>query len=131
MKPLSYIAVLVAASGADARVTNLPTNNVVCGNIRAFTPTDVANAGNAALAHRNNPIGARKYPHRYHFNRPDCGSQLWGFPLSWTVPYTGGDPMLSRAIFTFVQDGNELVARYCGTYAHRTRPDDNNFYQCT
>ncbi|KAL6872833.1 hypothetical protein J3F83DRAFT_587072 [Trichoderma novae-zelandiae] len=130
MKPLSYIAVLLAASEVNAKVTNLPTKNVVCGNIRAFKPSDVEDAGNAALKHRDKPIGARLYPHVYYFDRKDCGSPLWGFPLMWTVPYNGGDPLLSRAIFTFVEEGGELVARYCGTYAHKTKPGDNDFYQC-
>ncbi|OTA04340.1 SSCRP protein [Trichoderma parareesei] len=130
MKPLSCIAALLAASGVNAKVTNLPKKDIVCGNIRAFKPSDVEAAGNAALQHKDNPIGARKYPHIYHFNRPDCGSELWGYPLLWTFPYNGGDPLLSRAIFTFVQEGGELVARYCGTYAHKTRPDDKDFYQC-
>ncbi|TFB00276.1 hypothetical protein CCMA1212_007708 [Trichoderma ghanense] len=127
MKPLSYTAVILAASGVNAKVTNLPKKDVVCGNIRPFKPSDVEAAGNAALQHRDNPIGARKYPHIYYFDRPDCGTELWGFPLMWTVPYTGGDPLLSRAIFTFVEEGDELVAR---TYAHKTRPDDKDFYQC-
>ncbi|KAL6886243.1 hypothetical protein HDV57DRAFT_515405 [Trichoderma longibrachiatum] len=131
MKPLSYIAVLLAASGVNAKTINLPKKDVVCGNLRAYKPSDVEGAGNGTLEHKNKPIGARKYPHIYHFNRTDCGSPLWGFPLMQTIPYSGGDPRLVRALFTLVQEGDELVARYCATYAHRTRPDDNDFYLCT
>ncbi|KAL7792029.1 hypothetical protein V8C37DRAFT_135399 [Trichoderma ceciliae] len=130
MKPLSYFTVLLAASGVSGKVTNLPKKDIYCGNLRPFKPSDVENAGNAALQHKDNPIGARKYPHQYYFDRPDCGSVLMGFPLIWTVSYSGGDPGLVRSIFTFVQDGKELVARYCGTYAHKTRPGDNDFYLC-
>ncbi|KAL7911692.1 hypothetical protein GGI35DRAFT_296310 [Trichoderma velutinum] len=132
MKPLSFFTVLLAASGINATVTNLPKKDVKCSGVsRAFQPSDIKNAGEGALQHKDKPIGDRKYPHRYYFNdRPDCPGDLWGFPLSWTVPYMGGDPGLSRAIFTFEHVGTTLVARYCGTYAHKTKPGDNNFYRC-
>ncbi|EHK18016.1 uncharacterized protein TRIVIDRAFT_45019 [Trichoderma virens Gv29-8] len=131
MKPLSFFTVLLAASEVNAKVTNVPKKDVKCSGIgRAFTPSDVTNAGNGALQHKDKPIGERKYPHVYHFDRSDCGSPLWGFPLIWTIPYSGGDPGLARATFTFVEEGDELVARYCGTYAHKTRPGDNDFYRC-
>ncbi|KAL7942610.1 hypothetical protein V8C42DRAFT_354735 [Trichoderma barbatum] len=130
MKPLSCVTLLLAASGVNAKVTNLPKKDVTCGSIRSFKPSDIENAGNAALKHKDSPIGTNKYPHIYHFDRPECGKELWGFPLSWTVPYTGGDPLLSRAIFTFVMDGRDLVARYCGTYAHRKKSTDSDFYRC-
>ncbi|KAK0761713.1 hypothetical protein N5P37_005696 [Trichoderma harzianum] len=131
MKPLSYFTVLLAASGVNAVVTNVPTKEVKCSGVnRGFTSNDITNAGNGALQHKDKPIGDRKYPHIYYFDRPDCGSELWGFPLIWTVPYGGGDPGLVRSIFTFVNEGENIVARYCGTYAHRTRPGDNDFYRC-
>ncbi|KAL7932981.1 hypothetical protein V8C35DRAFT_328188 [Trichoderma chlorosporum] len=132
MKPLSYFTLLLAASGVNGAVTNVPRNGVKCSGIsRGFTSGDITNAGNGALDHRNNPIGDRRYPHVYHFNRPDCGGELWGFPLLNTITYEGGSPGLVRAIFTFVNQGGTTVARYCGTYAHKTRPGDNDFYLCT
>ncbi|KAK0761396.1 hypothetical protein N5P37_006346 [Trichoderma harzianum] len=131
MKPLSFFSVLLAASGINATVTNLPTKDVKCSGVsRAFKPSDIENAGNAAIQHKDSPIGARKYPHRYYFDRPDCPGDLYGFPLSWTIAYTGGDPGLVRGIFTFQKVGNTWQARYCGTYAHKTKPGDNNFYIC-
>lgn len=67
----------------------------------------------SAAIRMTNPAlsGDRKYPHIYYFDRPDCGSELWGFPLIWTVPYEGGDPGLVRSIFTFVNEGGNIVAR--------------------
>ncbi|KAK4085025.1 uncharacterized protein Triagg1_15 [Trichoderma aggressivum f. europaeum] len=132
MKPLSFFTVLLAASGVNAKVTNLPKKEVKCSGVsRAFQVSDVEKAGEAAIKHKNSPIGARLYPHRYYFDRPDCPGDLWGFPLSWTIEYTGGDPGLVRGIFTFTEVGGVLEARYCGTYAHKTKPGDNNFYICT
>ncbi|KAL7953227.1 hypothetical protein V8C34DRAFT_297569 [Trichoderma compactum] len=131
MKPLSLFTVLLAASGTNALVTNVPRKDVKCSGVsREFKPSDITNAGEGALQHRTNPIGDRKYPHVYYFNRPECGSTLYGFPLSWTIPYTGGSPGLVRAIFTYEYVGTTLAARYCGTYAHRTSPNDNDFYRC-
>ncbi|UKZ79907.1 hypothetical protein TrVFT333_007670 [Trichoderma virens FT-333] len=75
MKPLSFFTVLLAASEVNAKVTNVPKKDVKCSGIgRAFTPSDVTNAGNGALQHKDKPIGERKYPHVYHFDRSDCGS---------------------------------------------------------
>lgn len=76
MKPLSFFTVLLAASGINAKVTNLPKKDVKCskttkptsennifliffsgGVSRAFKPSDIENAGNAAIQHKDSPIG--------------------------------------------------------------------------
>ncbi|KAF4221641.1 hypothetical protein CNMCM6457_001792 [Aspergillus fumigatiaffinis] len=126
---LLSICFLAKLSLATVENINLARDEVTCDGTR-YTKGDIQLAANTASGHHNNgsevgqypPPDTRNYPH--HFSNfdgvnlaPNCDkTQLEEFPLTRTVPYTGGTPGTQRVAVNYV---NAVDVRLCAVMFHR------------
>jgi hypothetical protein len=116
-------------------VLDPPPRNVICGNY-AYSAADVEASARDAYAHRNQPVGTGRYPHRLRnmenlrgFNRACNPHLLQEFPLTQhnRVFPDGGPPGTDRVVVHFISGD----VRYCGTITHKGAPRPNGIVACS
>jgi hypothetical protein len=115
-------------------VLDPPPQTVRCGG-RTYSAADIEASARAAHDHRRQPVGVRRYPHRFGnsenlrgFNRACNARNYQEFPLMrLSRTFAGGEPGPDRVVVEFV--GGDV--RYCGAITHTGARRRNNFVACS